>query len=222
MRTTSFLSSTMRQVLSAGVATAILLAAPAPAHAQLVQWSIASGGNGHWYEYVSAPSIFAPVSFDAARAAAEASTHLGLQGYLATVTSAAEQQFINGAFSYLFGFGATSTAWLGASDAAVEGEWRWLGGPEVGQLVSYSDWLPGHPISGPGFESYDYLALLVNAQSVPVSFGWSSSPSNGALGYIVEYGAGVAVPVPEPSTTAITLLGLTGIAIFGRGRRRTA
>ncbi|MCP2821117.1 Ig-like domain-containing protein, partial [Salmonella enterica subsp. enterica serovar Typhimurium] len=46
----------------------------------------AFSGNGHYYEFVSAPGI----SWTDARAAASARTFNGLRGYLVTITSAAE------------------------------------------------------------------------------------------------------------------------------------
>ena len=87
------------------------------------QWA----GNGHWYELVSTP-----LSFGDAVTEASTRTHLGLGGHLVTLTSADENAFVHG----LTGGGA---AWLGASDAAVEGEWRWLSGPEAGQLLTYTN-----------------------------------------------------------------------------------
>jgi hypothetical protein len=191
-----------------------------PGPSQLVQWTVASGGNGHWYEYVPSISIFTNFSFEFARNAALASTHAGLPGYLATITSPQEQAFINGAFSFLFGFGGTSSAWLGASDAAVEGEWRWLDGPEAGQLLGYTNWLPTQPVNGPGFEDYDLLALSINASSPPTTFGWVSwQPSNRALGYIVEYGG--TAPIPEPTTGAMLAAGLAALGWMARRRRGT-
>lgn len=205
--------------LALNSATPALQAAP-------VQWTVAAGGNGHWYDYVPAPSIFAGVGFDAARAAALGSTHLGLQGYLATVTSAQEQSFIQSSFGFMVGFGATGSAWLGASDAAVEGEWRWLDGPEAGQLTTYTNWLPGHPVSAPGFENYDLLALHINSSSAgqPSTFGWVSvNADGGALGYVVEFGATTGNDpndpgrVPEPSAA---LIAATALALAGLQRRR--
>ena len=46
----------------------------------------------------------------------------GLQGYLATITSAEENAFIQSK--------TNGVGWIGASDHAVEGEWRWVTGPE--------------------------------------------------------------------------------------------
>ena len=68
----------------AGIALASLLGLGA-AQAAPVQWTVASGGNGHWYEAISSPNT----SWTAARAAAEARG-----GYLATITSAAENTFV--------------------------------------------------------------------------------------------------------------------------------
>lgn len=189
-----------------------------PGPSQLVQWTVAAGGNGHWYEYVPSISIFTGFSFEFARTAALASTQAGLPGYLATITSPQEQAFINGAFGFLVGFGASGTAWLGASDAAVEGEWRWLDGPEAGQLVDYTNWRPNNPVNQPGAEDWDLLALSIQAASPPTTYGWISwPPGNLALGYIVEYGDGSTPPIPEPTSAALLAAGL---AVLGWRARR--
>ena len=211
-------------------AAALQLAAPS-LHAAPVQWTVAAGGNGHWYEYVSTGSIFVGIGFEAARAAALGSSHLGLQGYLATITSAAEQTFIQSAFPFLLGFGATGNAWLGGSDAVVEGQWRWLDGPEAGQPFAYTNWLLGQPVNAPGFEDHDLLALNINAvvANAPVVYGWTSlTPANGAFGYVVEYGLTPngpddtteptdPNPVSEPSGA---LMAATALLLAGLQRRR--
>lgn len=79
-----------------------------------------AGPNGHYYRFVSTPLTWA-----AARTAAAATVVDGRAGYLATITSAAEQAF---AVSLI---GSTWT-WLGATDAGVEGVWTWVTGPEAG------------------------------------------------------------------------------------------
>lgn len=204
-------------------ALAVVLTVPA-AQAVPIQWTVAAGGNDHWYEYISTGSIFAPIGFDAARAAALGSAHLGQQGYLATINSGQEQAFVESSFAFLLGFGNTGTAWLGGSDAAVEGEWRWLDGPEAGQAMGYTNWLVGQPVSAPGFEDHDLLALSVNANLVgqPAQFGWSSLPlTGGAFGYIVEYGSlGSPSPVPEPSTMLMAATALLILSLQARRRRR--
>jgi hypothetical protein len=88
-----------------------------------ISFSIAPGAlynptTGHFYDFVSQYDIH----WTDARAAAAASSLFGLQGYLATITSQQENDF---AASKL-----EETGWIGASDAAVEGDWRWVTGPE--------------------------------------------------------------------------------------------
>jgi hypothetical protein len=198
----------------------VLASLSGAAQAAPLRWTLESGGNGNWYEFVAAPSIFAPIGFDAARAAALASSHLGLQGYLATVTSAEEMNFINGAFPWLIGFGGTGSAWLGASDAAVEGEWRWLDGPEAGQSLGYTNWGGGQPAVGPAVESYDYLMHTIFAAGVPVTYAWQAAPPTGAFGYVIEYGTGSA-PIPEPGSAAMLLAGLAAVGALARRRGRS-
>ena len=193
-----------RVALLAAACGGILPAAP-------VQWTVGSGGNGHWYDYVPAISIFSPVSFDTAQAGALASTHMGMQGYLATVTSAGEQTFIQDSFGFLVGFGATGTAFLGASDSAVEGEFRWLDGPEAGQMVSYTNWLPGYPNT-----SGDILHLYINLASVGnPQYGWINS-GTGALGYVIEYSGTGDGGVPEPGTVLLVVGGVAAMAWKGK------
>jgi hypothetical protein len=63
--------------------------------------------NGHYYEAISWQ-----LTWDNAAQAAEQYTHEGVAGHLATVTSAAEQQFIADTFGGSFGF-----LWLGGFQA---------------------------------------------------------------------------------------------------------
>jgi hypothetical protein len=80
-----------------------------------------------YYEFVEDQSIH----WTDAKAAAEAKTYFGMQGYLATITSAEEQSFIDAK--------VTGNGWIGAVDNSAEdgtvekdkeGEWRWVTGPE--------------------------------------------------------------------------------------------
>ena len=88
--------------------------------------------TGHYYELVE---TFCNQPWVDAQAAAEASG-----GYLATVTSADEQACLGGLYNDVAAFW-----WLGGSDMAVEGEWRWVTGPETGELFSYTNWADGEP-----------------------------------------------------------------------------
>jgi hypothetical protein len=89
-----------------------------------------SPSTGHYYEPVEAESI----TWQDARDAAAQRTHNGMQGYLATVTSQAEDDFIVSTFKNKSWVGDDNSGddglWIGASDAANEGTWRWVTGPE--------------------------------------------------------------------------------------------
>ncbi len=144
--------------------------------------------NGHFYEFVTASGI----SWTAARDAAVTRTLFGLQGYLTTVTSANENAFI---FSKLVGQG-----WMGANDTAVEGDWRWVTGPETdtafwsgvgdGSAVGgeYNNWASGEPNQSGGNEDYAHFFSTGTWNDFPES-------NNTISGYIVEYGSMPGDPV---------------------------
>ena len=87
------------------------------AHAQGLDFN---PGNGHFYEFVGTNLAWAN-----ALTAAAGRTVFGTTGFLATITSDDENNFIkdkvNGA-----------NVWIGASDSAGEGTWKWMTGPEAG------------------------------------------------------------------------------------------
>ena len=77
-------------------------------------------GTGHFYRFVSKSGI--KWTDAEGEAKSDQMMYYGLRGYLATITSMFENSFIQ---SKTKGVG-----WIGASDAAKEGEWRWVTGPE--------------------------------------------------------------------------------------------
>jgi len=78
-----------------------------------------NSANGHWYK---AADIGDYRTWSDARAAA-----ILAGGYLATITSFNENQFVSGLQT------SVQHIWIGASDSAQEGVWRWMDGPEAGQ-----------------------------------------------------------------------------------------
>jgi hypothetical protein len=194
----------------AALAAAASLVGFTPAAAVVVEWTVASGGNGHFYERVETP-----VAFATARAAALASTHNGLAGYLVTVTSEAENEFL---INLAGGIG-----WTSGSDEAVEGTWRWLDGPEAGVIYwqdgvtqTYADWGAGEPNTFRGIQE-DYMVIKFGQTAF-----WNDLPFDSGQGYYVEYSAAPATGgVPEPSAWALMILGfgLAGTAV--RSSRRT-
>lgn len=204
----------------------LALALAGASHAAPIQWTIASGGNGHWYEYVPSVSIFDTVLFSVAQSTAASSTHLGQPGYLVTVTSLAEQNFIvnsvilgSGRTVCFFGGGCPTSIWIGASDATVEGEYRWISGPEAGTLLSsgFTNWAGSEPSqSTPG---HDYAQISFLAIS-PENATWRAAPDQplGTGGYVIEYGAAPPASsgaIPEPSTLALSALAL-GALLYRR------
>ena len=118
-------------------------------------------GNGHYYQLVTGN-----INWTNAKTAAEASTYEGLTGYLVTITSAAENNFIKNKI-------ATNT-WIGGSDDAThtsnthpaitsggagsdptdglagEGTWEWVSGPDNGKTFHCQEKIepkadPAHP-----------------------------------------------------------------------------
>ncbi len=85
-------------------------------------------GNGHYYEIVNATK-----TWPEAKALAEASTKYGLTGYLATITSQAENDFLEnkiGADAWIGG--SDSSTYTSNSHAVTEGTWEWVSGPDNG------------------------------------------------------------------------------------------
>jgi hypothetical protein len=85
-------------------------------------FTVINPANGHLYSLVTSSSS----SYADARAAAKLKTIPGTTGfgYLANITSAAENTFVNTYF--------TGTPFIGGSDAVTEGDWYWMDGPEAG------------------------------------------------------------------------------------------
>ena len=89
-----------------------------------------NSANGHYYQLVTDNGI----EYADAKTAAEASTYKGLSGYLVTITSEAENDFLDAKVS--------QNTWIGASDSSTytsnthtitEGTWEWISGPENGK-----------------------------------------------------------------------------------------
>ena len=160
------------------------------------------GGNtlyfedtGHYYEYVASSHI----TWAAAESAAANRELEGLQGYLATITSSAENTFISSKIQ--------GQAWIGASDAASEGVWKWVTGPEagtqfwsgnyLGSAIAYENWATGEPNDAYSSYGEDCAHLLENGEWNDYYSGYTDP----ITGYFVEYGGMSGDGSPVLSTT---------------------
>ena len=175
-----------------------------------IQWTVAEGGNGHWYDVVGEgfSGITEGFYWNDARADAEARG-----GYLATPTSASEWSFIQSQYA-TWGIpnGYEGNAWLGgfqntASPSYSEplGGWEWV----TGEPWSYTAWnSPQQPDDGGGLWTENYLITWAN----PPNLTWNDLLDESQK-YIIEYDTN---PIPEPNTALLLGLGLAGIAIRKR------
>jgi Secretion system C-terminal sorting domain/Lectin C-type domain len=194
--------------------------------------------NGHFYEYVSTASTWSTAKTNAA-----AKTYLGLNGYLATITSSTENDFVRQKLS--------ADAWIGASDdysyinaatgtstyanqTASEGNWYWVTGPagETGTQFSaangtptavssrYMNWNTGEPNNSGSSEHY---AELFSTGASPGK--WNDLSNTGNIGYVVEYGGLATDPLVYLSANRImsisSALPVTGLG-FTATKKGTA
>ena len=163
--------------------------------------------NGHFYEYVSTQQ-----SWTSAKSAAAAKSYYGRQGYLVTISSEAENSYLN----TLIG----RNTWIGATDNAVqinsafgytkystqmlaEGNYHWVTGPEKGTQMRngnaqgtvlkpgyniagvYNQWASGEPNEWPFNQTpgdEDYAHLYADGRQ------WNDFDNGKMFASIVEYG----------------------------------
>jgi len=189
--------------------------------ASLPVYSAPTQFGTNFYDFVSAEGI----SWQDANNAAASSAFGNVNGYLATITSAAENNFLMGQFAAFSGFAG---AWLGG-EVNTSGTGIWMTGPETGQIFSqggsavsgaYANWGGIEP-NGP-FPSFAYMNI---GTSFPVPYppgifytGQWADAANGVAssgdpikGYFVEY----TTPVPLPPAILLFVTGIGGVAGFG-------
>jgi hypothetical protein len=170
LASTSFVAATVFCLVSAAV-----LALP-------VEWPVASGGNGHFYELVAGGA-----SWTGAKTAAETRTYGGVSGHLVTYSSAAEDQWVCQTL-------APSTAcWVGLHQAGGSpepaGGWSWV----TGEPVSYTNWWPGEPNNSSAGEN----SAAIN--TFGTGYLWNDMPEGYSMAYIAEFDTSEQPPEPPPS-----------------------
>lgn len=149
-------------------------------------------GNGHYYLFTKEGA-----SWGEARDRSAATSINGESGYLATITSQAENDFIK-SYSYN-GITIPNDGFIAGSDdhryyaslgATSDGQWVWTLGPEAGTKFwsgggsgstvngSFAGWSSGNPDNR---NNQDYLVLYANGY-------WDDRDSKNVGGYVTEWG----------------------------------
>lgn len=150
-------------------------------------------GVNHFYKYISGSYTWEAALMDAET---ESRKYLGLNGYLATITSAEENAFIVQKLA--------ADAWIGASDTEIEKTWKWMSGPEKGTAFfdqtnltpingKYTNWSNNEPNDyNNGTPGEDAAEIFYSVNDTEGKNGkWNDLPSNTSttiLGYVIEYG----------------------------------
>ncbi len=167
--------------------------------AAIVEWSTGVGGNGHLYEAVEAQL---GISWTEARDAA-----ISKGGYLVTLTSQAENDFVFGLIDddkYWYEnvtYSNLRGPWIGGfqpeGSPEPDGNWQWV----TGESFVFQNWNDDQPNNFGGGEN------SMNLGNQPTRTAeWNDLPADfgEVQAYVMEY-------VPEPTT--IMLLGLGGLIV---------
>ena len=201
LRRIAILLGIVAGVAVVGMAWRLLFAAPREpgrfAFPAVPSSRVVEAPDGHAYQYVAAPNL----SWDKARAAAERHSWQGHKGYLATIDSAAEFQFV---LQNVFP-GDTDVTYLGGRQTA-RGEWRWVTGPDGradggkgtlfwrgydnGEAVGFAAWMFSAFQHGGKWDVDKVCCVTLfsyRKRQFSTSLG-TGDTDEGVAGYLVEYG----------------------------------
>lgn len=171
----------------------------------------------HFYEFVDFPNI----TWSDARIAAENRFFYGRKGYLATLTSQEEANFA--------GKQASGAGWIGGSDEETEGVWKWVTGPEAGEVFwngqingssppgAFAFWNNNEPNNFRGNNPNGEHYAHITDPSIGIQGAWNDLPNEGGTGlyiprgYIVEYGKPTDPPLSITASTSIYIPAVTNV-----------
>ena len=136
-----------------------------------VQWTVASGGNGHWY-WVSAETM----PWASANAFAQSNN-----GHLATIASAQENSHVRSRIAvgtWIGGFQAPNTCEPGCA-------WEWV----TGELWSYTNWNAGEPNNA--YLGQGQIFAQDSLYMYQTSGNWDDNTDTAAAPFIVEWESGL-------------------------------
>lgn len=145
------------------------------------QWTVAEGGNGHWYSVRLVPD---GITWREAKAAAAA-----VGGYLATPVTEAENNWL---FDNLVNDPAYWLRWRGPflggyqppSAPEPNGLWQWI----TSEPWSFTAWFEGEPNDSNGTENILHYRSTGNADPVPMN-QWNDGPTDATdrISYAIEW-----------------------------------
>ena len=175
--------------------------------------------TGHYYQVVTSSNN---ITWAAARTAAKSDAKIlyGLRGYLTNITTSGENAFITAKIG--------ANAWIGATDVGTEKIWKWIDGPEDGNIFTcqtdsgghgatfsgcaepsgvYKNWASGEPNQYQS-RNEDCAHLKSNGEWNDFRCGTEDSVKI----YVIEYGgqAGETATVSGLTTLTISSLEASG------------
>lgn len=232
----------MRRLVSISLIVAIFGMA-SRTFADLIQWPVSAGGNGHWYEAVYADTPVSAngtivvngatlnnysggITWTAANAAATARG-----GWLVDILSAAENTFVYNLVEQTqhprFWYPETGNAyatlgpWLGGFQPAgtlnPSANWQWTTGIPFtdanGSPLQYANW--SSESGGQPSDNYQHAGgPLEDALQFYFSIVRPAATWNDYPSWSVTNGYIVEYPVPEPSTAILLSLGAVSLLVF--------